>query len=391
MRVLIVHNRYDSKWVSGEDLAVDAEEALLRRHGHIVERFERHNDDIAGVLGMIEAAASTIHNKNAVDDLTDHIRSFRPDVVHLHSLTPLISSSAITAAARFSCGIVATLHNHRQICSGGMLVRDGKPCTKCVGSNQLQALRHGCYRSSRMATFPVVLGHTLHRRRGTWRRVHRFICPSEPVRQSHIDGGFPHDRLVVKPHFLDPLPPLASNSDGPALYVGRLDVSKGVRHLISTWRSLPEQPLQLVGDGPLRIALEQTEVLRRSNVDLLGQLSRPDTRRQIAEAAFLVIPSLAAETFSLVMAEALAMGKPIIASERGAPASILDHDRSGLLYAAGDDAALVNAVRRLVESPDLAEQLRRGARRVAEVLLDPGSNHDQLIDIYQQAIDEASR
>ena len=391
MRILIVHNRYDSTWVSGEDMAVDAEDALLRRHGHTVERFERHNDDIAGVLGVFEAAVSAVHNRRAVDDLTDHIRSFRPDVIHLHSLNPLISASAITAAARFDCGIVVTLHNHRQVCSGGMLVRDGEPCTKCVGSNPLPALQHGCYRNSRLATFPLVLGHTVHRRQGTWNRVHRFICPSEPVRQRHIEGGFPEARLVVKPHFLDPMPDVATASNGPALYVGRLDVPKGVRHLMSAWRYLPDQPLEIVGDGPLRRSIGQSEVVRRDNVSLLGQLSRPETLLQIARAGFLVIPSLAAETFSLVMAEAMSMGKPIVASDRGAPASILEHGRTGLLYNPGDDDALIDAVQRLDRSPDLAETMGREARELAEELLDPERNHRELIDIYEQAIEEASQ
>lgn len=391
MRILIVHNRYNSTLTSGEDIAVDAEVALLERHGHIVERFERHNDTISGVLGRLGAALSAVHNPNAVDDLTDRLRSFRPDVVHLHSVMPLISPSAIAAADQFGCGIVATLHNYRQICMGGMLVRDAKPCTKCVGSSQLPALRYGCYRDSRAATLPLVVSHGLHDRKGTWQRVHRFICPSEPVRQHHIDAGFTPDRLVVKPHFVDPMPAPARNADGPAIYVGRLDVSKGVRHLINAWRSLPEQAIQLLGDGPLRADLEHNDVVRRTNVDLLGQLPLPDARQRIAEASFVVIPSLAPETFSLVMADAMASGKPIIASEHGAPASILSHDHTALLYPPGNDQALVDAVRRLAATPDLAETLRQGARALAEEMLDPDRNHDQLIEIYQQAINEATR
>lgn len=282
-----------------------------------------------------------------------------------------------------------TLHNYRRFCTGGMLVRDGEHCEKCLGGTSLPGLRHGCYRDSRLAAIPVTVSQILHGRRRTWDGVHRYICPSETVRDLHLIDGVLGDRLVVKPHFVDPMPGPADGDVGGAVYVGRLNESKGILHLLEAWRALPDIGLTLVGDGPLAGAVAAHPVLCREDVVALGRLSFDDALSAIGEAGVVVVPSLAMETFSLVVRDAMVYGKPIIAPDRGGPADLLDHERSALLYTPGDHGSLAAAVRRLVADPALGKRLGAAARADAIERFDAAANHRQLMAIYAAAHAEA--
>lgn len=150
MHVLVVHNRYASAQPSGENKVVDQEVELLRAAGHRVELFERRSDDIGArsLLGKVAVPLLVPWNPAVRTELAAKLRAERPDVVHVHNVFPLLSPAVLAACADAGVPAVATLHNYTQVCPPGTLQRDGRPCTECVGSAPLPAVRHGCYRSS---------------------------------------------------------------------------------------------------------------------------------------------------------------------------------------------------------------------------------------------------
>ncbi len=85
MRVLLVHNRYRSTSPSGEDRVVDQEHAALEEAGHVVGRFERSSDEIAGLsLGRkVRLPVDAVWSRSAARDVGATISSFEPDVVHV--------------------------------------------------------------------------------------------------------------------------------------------------------------------------------------------------------------------------------------------------------------------------------------------------------------------
>lgn len=183
MHILVVHNRYSSGQPSGENRVVDWEVDLLRSAYHRVEVFERRSDDIAAMPLREKAAVPLLvpWNPAVRKELTARLRASRPDVVHVHNVFPLLSPAVIAACADAGVPVVATLHNYTQVCPPGTLQRDGRPCTECVGSTPLPAVRHGCYRGSRLATVPLALSLSVNRRRW-WSGVQRFFCISDAQR-----------------------------------------------------------------------------------------------------------------------------------------------------------------------------------------------------------------
>src|SRR5262249_15846926 len=104
----------------------------------------------------------------------------QPDVVHFHNTFPLLSPAAIRTASAHRVATIQTFHNFRPICpSSTSLLRDNRVCRDCVGRMPIPAVRHACYRNSRLATAPLALMDVVHGRLGTWiRDLDRLVFPS---------------------------------------------------------------------------------------------------------------------------------------------------------------------------------------------------------------------
>ena len=131
MRILQIHNRYRSSSPGGEDRVVDQEGAALRARGHVVERFERFNDDIdqwSRSRRAVGAGAGRLEPVGTARARADD-RRFRPDVVHVHNTFPLLSPSVLYACRDADVPVVVTLHNYRLTCRDGRSVprRQGVP------------------------------------------------------------------------------------------------------------------------------------------------------------------------------------------------------------------------------------------------------------------------
>ena len=76
----------------------------------------------------------------------------------------------------------------------------------------------------------------------------------------------------------------------------------------------------------------------------------------------MLVPSLWQEPFGLVVAEAMARGLPVIASNVGGPSEIITHGKNGLLVEAGDECALAVAISQLIQDPDKRQRFGEAAR-----------------------------
>ncbi len=147
------------------------------------------------------------------------------------------------------------------------------------------------------------------------------------------------------------------------LYVGRLSEEKGVRLLLSAASSLLRErtDVQLVvaGDGPLRKTLA-SEGLACGRVRLLGYQPRDRIAAFMAAADVVVVPSFR-EACATVLAEAMASGKAIVASNAGGTPELLDGN-NGLLFESGAQRSIASALERVVADPALRAQLGENAR-----------------------------
>lgn len=386
MRVLLVHNFYQSSAPSGEDAVFRNEQALLERAGHEVIPYVRGNDEITGALSSrLSAARDTFWSPRSHAQVSELVRTQRPDVAHFHNTFPLVSSSAWRACGALGVPVVQTLHNYRLVCPGAMLVRDGKPCEACIGTLPWQGVAHGCYRRSRAASAMVFGMLALDRARETYESaVDRYLCLTDFARERFIRGGLPASRLFVKPNTLPEPPAPGDGSGGYALFVGRLTREKGVRTLIEAWRHAP-LPLKIAGDGALRAELEQQARESGAQVEFLGYRGRDEVYALLQRARMLVIPSECYEGFPVTVLEGLATGTPMVVSRLGALDELLTDRVHGRKFTAGQPDALLAAVRELHANEPAMASIRTNNRAEFDARYAPATVLRGLLAHYEAA------
>lgn len=388
--VLLVHCRY--RLPGGEDAIFAADRAMLEAHGHRVVTYERSNDE-GGLAAKLLLPLRAVFSLKTCREVKALIRREQIEIVHVHNTLFAVSPSVFWAARAAGVPAVQTLHNFRLFCPNGVLLRDGKVCEDCplAKGGLCNAVRHGCYRNSRIQSAVCAFVYAFHRLLGTYKRVN-LIALTEFDKQKLLEFNarrpvFDPARLYLRPNTAVPegalpaLRPLAVRKN-QVVFAGRLEELKGLRTAIEAWKRLeadPDAPKLLVcGAGPLEgWARERAG----GNVEFLGQVTHETLYTLLAESRAALAPSLCFESFALVPAEAHVMGTPVLASNLGNVGAMVQDGVDGLRFAPGDPEALANAVRRL---PELEAQADPAAIR-AEAVKRFGreENYRELAQIYQ--------
>jgi len=185
---------------------------------------------------------------------------------------------------------------------------------------------------------------------------------------------------VVVPNFVDDphvepagAPAAPDSLPGYALFVGRLDATKGIDRLMRWWpQAGPE--LRVVGDGPLADVVHGLP-----RVTALGRRPFPEVQALMAGARFVVMASTWFEGFPLVLVEALAAGTPCLVPDLGGMPEIIRHGVTGAVYPPDDDAAAAQAAQALWQQ---APALRPACRAAYEESYTPERHLAALRGVY---------
>lgn len=205
------------------------------------------------------------------------------------------------------------------------------------------------------------------RRPVPWRRVSHWVFCADGVRRAAVGERGDLGRVSVEP--LGVAPVFAEHPEQPwerrLLYVGRIDERKGIATAIEALQHLPGATLRVVGAGDQR-ERERLQALG-GPVTFAAPVPRAELPAVYAGGDVTVFPVTWPEPFGLVPLEAMAVGRPVVATGRGGSGDYLRDGENCLLFEAGDASALADAVRRL-EDPQLRATLRAGGLRTAAEL-----------------------
>lgn len=388
MRILLVHNYYQQP--GGEDQIFEAESAMLEKHGYRVFQYTVNNNYING-LNPLKLARLTLWNNDVGIELRKFIRKVHPTVIHFHNTFPLISPAAYYIAKAEGATVVQTLHNYRLLCPNALFFRKGRLCQDCMDKFvPWPSVLYACYRKSITASTVTSAMLSIHRAMRTYiKMVDMYIALTDFAREKFICGGYPAEKIAVKPNFVDPDPGIGIGRGNYAIFVGRLSLEKGINTLLSAWGKIGEKiPLTIVGDGPLASQVAEA-ALHIPGVEWLGHKPRQLVLDLMKDATVLIFPSIWYEGLPVTIVEAYSVGLAVIASNLGAMSSMIDHNRTGLHFRPGDPEDLATQVDWIISHPAELERMRQEARAEYEVKYTAGHNYEMLMEIYESAIARA--
>src|SRR5271170_2428690 len=173
------------------------------------------------------------------------------------------------------------------------------------------------------------------------------------------------------------------------LAIGRMVYYKGFEHLVRAMQRVRGK-LVLIGDGPLRPALQREAVALgvANRIDFVGELQNESTPPYYQAADLFVLPSIArTEAFGIVQVEAMAAGKPVINTrlDSGVPAVSL-HGLTGITVPPGNPHALGDAINKLLDDSHLREMYGQSAKRLAQQKFSAGTMARAILDLYDEII-----
>ena len=330
-----------------------------------VDRVETANR--GGLAGAIEEFL--FRRFGMADGLAERLRKFRPSLVHAH--IGLSGPAGLALARSLGVPLVVTYHGQ------DATITDEEAGRSWRGREYLRG------------------------RSRVMQQAGLIIAVSDFIRERLIANGYPSDKVVThrngidvdyfrqSPHKREPI----------VVFVGRFVEKKGCEYLLRALGILRAQGrtlrAMLIGDGPLRPALERLAVEQGVEAEFTGFLPLTEVRERIGRATIVAVPSVTAangdsEGLPTVILEAQAMGTPVVATRHAGIAEGVAAGRSALLVDERDVAGLANAILEFFDNHQAVESFGRAGRAFVEANFRLESQVEGLEHLYDRVRRQAA-
>lgn len=390
MKILVVSNFYPPHVIGGAEIIAHQQALALARRGHEIHvlagdtthrsaaPYQRRDEIIDGLpVTRIALQASdfaptgnNVAHPQVDRHFQDIIAAWKPDVIHAHHLIGL-SLGILSIARAQGIRIALTLHDHWGFCinstritTQGKLCQDASRCDQCHPHIHANGLRL----PQRMRQ--DYLRWQLH-------NVDHFISPSHYLADAYINAGLPAERIHVIANGIElerfaaiPAPPTATRLK--LLFIGYMGPHKGLPSLIEALALLPQHQIHIdfVGEGHERNRYKNdvdriarhTSHPQNLTYRFWGRQPNQQIAHLYAQTQLFILPSVCPENQPVTITEAMASGRPVIASRIGGIPELVTHGRTGRLTAPGDAADLATQIEHYIKHPEAIQNDGKAAR-----------------------------
>ncbi len=342
------------------------------------------------------------------------IKTYKIELVHAQNI--LTVPPSIIAAKKTDIPVIAHIRDYWPICFRRSFVRpNGSVCDSCNSKNLINCIRlEGQLSSFFMpVSIPYVFAN-MGLKQSLLNRADHVIAISEAVRALLLTR--PPIAILkyfsrLSPQKISTIPNIMSipskkltqhellgmrhnykldENDMLVLYIGQLTYGKGVLILIKAFERLllknTSLKLIILGKGPLASRLKKIKSRFGDHLRYYGFLPYNEVLKFYQMADIVVVPSIWPEALGRVNLEAMALGKPVIATNVGGIPEIITHEKDGILIEPGDPNEIESALHRLINDSDLRSRLGLEARKTIEKRYNEAIICDQTISLYKKII-----
>lgn len=393
MKILLVSSgNFFSSYGGGQVYVKNITEEMIRQNEKItiISCHASHDKGIKSLIyqGILIYEINPGEEEKNIKTLVGKIN---PDIIHIHG------EKALFCKLSREMGIpnVVTAHHGGIVCPAGTLLNEkDEICRTTVCHNNclpccLRNIRSGKYWYPLMKLLPTKsyltigeiltklpfilfitpIGQTalsIPKKQEEWNTVCKYsdnvIAPSHAIAEAMARNGMPSEKITVVPHGI-PLPnrvlPQPSQSKGIRFfYAGRICDVKGIHILLAAFHQLtsPNAELHLIGDANNRYARHLQQKYKQDNrIIWHGYIPNKQIYHIINSFHILIHPAIYLEVFGLNIAEALAMGKPVLATRCGGAEMQIEEGKNGWLVEPNNPEALKNTMEKIMKGtlPDV--------------------------------------
>jgi len=375
--------------ISGEIVVAKNDFLSLRLAGHKVFQYNLSNFN-KGLFNKLLKPLRLFIFPYEIYYVRKKIKEINPDVIHLHTISPYISISLLIYLSILEIPVVQTLHNVRWVCLEGAYYRKGKYCNKCSGKNGFSGVVNMCNKNIARSLILFFLNRVVRINKFLFKSIKYFIPVSDFVRREHVSNGFPDNKMVTKLNSID-LDNLKVFSTKNSMREGiifssRISKSKGSDILKIVIKQIRD-PIYVLGDGPELVSLKKyCNNNHYNHVHFLGKVNQDKCMTYMASALCTVVPSQCGESFSLVAAESMSLGIPVIGSNIGGLGDLLRESGAGIAVNSSRSQEFIDAINTLKSDKVMYELFSKNGKKYAYSHLNLKKNSLALIDIYKKAI-----
>ncbi len=398
MKVLLVNKFHYMK--GGSERYYFSLADALRKNGHEVHFFAMQDeknypcDDSkyfvsnvsvnGGLTNKIKYILNMDYSKEAYYKMDELLNNINIDVAILNLVHKQITLSIIDALKKHNVKIIWTMHDLITVCPSYTML-DGKQriCEKCLDGNFKHCLENKCIKNSTLMSYLSMREAKYIKKMKFYYNVDCYICPSEFYREKLIEGKFTNSPIVYLPNLLPEEAEYSLNldNDNYILYFGRLSKEKGVETLINVIGQT-KYKLYIVGTGPIADDLKNiVKEKELTNIEFKGFKQGKELTDFVKRSKIVILPSEWYENGPYSAMEAMALGKPLIVSDKGGLPELIDEN--GYIYKNVDELkSSVDKVMNLNQNE--YQQLCEKSLMIAKNKFNPDKYIDKLMKLIEE-------
>ncbi|MBW2996328.1 glycosyltransferase family 4 protein [Candidatus Woesearchaeota archaeon] len=326
----------------------------------------------------------------------------KPDVVHIQDSSIMIAS--INAAKKLKIPIVFTIRDYRFICNLAICLEDNGIEFNCDKKQYKKCLYESFRRAYNLRNIGYLVFPWFYKQKNRlveyFKKIDYYISVSDYIRRQAIKAGIKKDKIKtikVQKEEWEPIELKTNQEEVTIFSAGGLKGVKGFDFLIKSFKTVldkyPNAVLRIAGGGSAKNKLiglaKKLKII--NNVVFLGQISHENMRKEYANSAFVVSPSVWPEPLSRIIFEAFTMKKTVVATNVGGSSELVKHNKTGLLVKAGDVRKMANAIIKLIENVELRKIMALKAHDLINKECNGKINYKQHMGVYNSVIKRAGK
>ena len=303
-------------------------------------------------LQKVSNSLKIIYSFEAKHNLARLVDRVRPDIAHAHNVYHHISPSIFSLLKAKGIPTALTLHDLKIACPAyKMLTHDGI-CERCKSGAIWNVAAHRCVKGSLSLSSVILIESAVHRLLGCYsKNVDRFVVPSRFYLEKFVEWGWPRDKFVYIPNFVDVDTLQPQGGIGEAfVYIGRLGPEKGLATFIRAVKIAGVKGW-IVGTGPEEGKLRGLAAEIGADVEFLGYLTGPALFDAVSRARAMVLPSEWYENAPMSIMESYALERPVIGADIGGIPELIRKGETGEVFPSGDAEALAERLGQFASLP----------------------------------------